>query len=396
MEPSLLLRNQREMTFESVRFNERAMGYRLGATWADYDQDGYPDLCVVGFYNGPPIYRNLGNGTFVGLTEGPLGQGTFTAGIATWADYDNDLRVDLFLGGLSSGATPDSPNRLYHNLGQGNFGELLLGDEIHALGGGVWGDYDNDGDLDLFVPNGAWDWSEDDALYENQGDGSFQEVTSGSLVHDSGNSWGAAWGDYDNDGFLDLFVVNGTEGEENCFYRNNGNANHWIKIRCIGTAANRAGIGAKVFVTATIFGKQVTQMREIGSGYGQDSSGFGGAHFGLGDATLVEKLVVKWPGPRWTEQTLFNIPAGKPGERPLEIVEEVKAEGPVLAAEWRGNLRLTLEGEVGVTYRIETSADLVDWSSLTSLTITNADGRVTYDDLESSHWNQRYYRAGKQ
>jgi hypothetical protein len=399
---SMLLRNRREMHFEDVPFDECIWGRATSGTWADADRDGDPDLYVSNFGDGTKncFYRNQGGGIFNIINEGVVVEDAASSGVASWGDYDNDLLPDLFVGTCSLETGLDNKNRLYRNLGQGQFERILEGeivnDDQHSLMGGVWGDYDNDGDLDLFVANGILFYSEDNGLYDNQGDGTFRKVTSGSLVHDGGKSWGAAWGDYDNDGFLDLFVVNSDPPEENFFYHNNGNSNHWIKIRCIGTAANRAGIGAKVFVTATIQGKLVTQMREISSGASQDGSGFIGAHFGLGDATIVDTLRIEWPGPKWTEQELHNVPVGKPGEKPLEIREDIGLSGPRLTAAWSDGLRLTLQGEFGATYVLEASPDLATWSVLETLTVTNPNGTVTYLDPESPRGSQRFYRAVKQ
>jgi hypothetical protein len=391
------------MQFEQVPLEECIRGRSVSGAWADYDQDDDPDLYVTGMSSAMSaarscLYRNRGDGTFAIVSEGPVVEDAAASGIASWGDYDNDCLPDLFVGtcDFTSGSGANNNNRLYRNLGQGRFERILEGDIVndglHAVFGAAWGDYDNDGDLDLFVPNGNEFYPlEGNGLYENQGGTNFHRVMSGSLAND-GPSWGAAWGDYDNDGFLDLFVVSSVG--ENLFYRNNGNSNHWINIRCIGTAANRAGIGAKVFVTATIRGKQVRQMREISSGCGAPGTGFTGAHFGLGDATIIDTIRIEWPGPKWTKQELHNVPAGKPGDKPLKIIEP--AEGPRLTAEWAGALRLTLQGEVGVSYALEASPDLGTWSVLETLTVTNPNGTITYSDAESPRLGQRFYRAVKQ
>jgi hypothetical protein len=137
-------------------------------------------------------------------------------------------------------------------------------------------------------------------------------------------------------------------------------------------------------------------MREISSGASQDGSGFIGAHFGLGDATIVDTLRIEWPGPKWTEQELHNVPVGKPGEKPLEIREDIGLSGPRLTAAWSDGLRLTLQGEFGATYVLEASPDLATWSVLETLTVTNPNGTVTYLDPESPRGSQRFYRAVKQ
>src|SRR5439155_20637900 len=126
-------------------------------------------------------------------------------------------------------------------------------------------DYDNVGFLDLFVPNSS---RQNNSLYHNNGDGTVTKVTSGSIVNDGGNSARGAWGDYDNDGFLDLFVPNWQGSRPNFLYRNNGNSNSWLKVRCIGIASNRDAIGAKVRVKAFFRGAERWQLREISGGIG--------------------------------------------------------------------------------------------------------------------------------
>src|SRR5262249_741319 len=125
----------------------------------------------------------------------------------------------------------------------------------------TWGDYDNDGFLDVFVTTINGDGS---FLYHNNGNGTFTRVLSGSPPNDKRPAYGCAWGDYDNDGFLDLFVACGGHSvSTNLLYRNNGNSNAWVKIRLVGVASNRSGVGAKVRVRATIWGRDVSQSREI-------------------------------------------------------------------------------------------------------------------------------------
>ncbi len=123
----------------------------------------------------------------------------------------------------------------------------------------------------------------------------------GPIVSTQGNSWGAAWADYDNDGFLDALVINaafgGNPGSPNALYHNTAsNGNHWVSIRTVGTASNRSGIGAVVRVKATISGTPTWQVRHItGSPTGDRSQNDLRAHFGLGDATAVDSVVVTWP-----------------------------------------------------------------------------------------------------
>ncbi|MEP0547439.1 MAG: FG-GAP-like repeat-containing protein [Rhodothermales bacterium] len=280
------------------------------ASWIDFDGDGDQDLLLAKsgrFLPGQAENHRLFRGLLA--DTGTLGfEEVTTGGVVThfdndfqasWGDYDNDGDPDLFLG--HAGGPRGVSNYLYRNDGDGVFTAITSGpvvtDTDGTLGSG-WGDYDNDGDLDLLVANGGLD-----KLYRNDGDGTFTSMTSadvGSIVSTSGNSWGAAWADYDNDGFLDAVVVNaatGPGGNSNALYRNTAtNGNHWINIRVVGTTSNRSGIGAVVRVKATISDAPTWQTRYImGSPTGDRSQDDLRAHFGLGDATEIDSVVVAWP-----------------------------------------------------------------------------------------------------
>ncbi|MCZ7636633.1 MAG: VCBS repeat-containing protein [Verrucomicrobia bacterium] len=179
----------------------------------DYDNDGWPDL-FVGVRGGGDnlLYHNRRDGTFERVTGGVVVQdGGDTTGVA-WADYDQDGFLDLFISDLGSRV------RLYHNEGGRGFSQVGgLFDNLVASVGCAWGDYDNDGDLDLLSANGA---ARNNVLYRNDGGGRFSLVASGPVVSDGGYSTSAAWGDYDNDGDLDLFIPN--RAGPDFLYRNLG------------------------------------------------------------------------------------------------------------------------------------------------------------------------------
>jgi hypothetical protein len=237
--------------------------------------------------------------------------------------------------------------------------------------------------LDLIVAN--YGNGGKNRLYHNNGDGTFTRVAMGSIADDLGNSFGCIWGDYDRDGFLDLFVSNGinSTGERNDFlYHNDGNSNAWLTIKCVGTRSNRSAIGAKVRVMATIAGKTFWQLREINTGDGNSQSTLE-AHFGLGNATNVETLRIEWPS--GTVQEFANVAA----KQYLTIAEPSR----LVATSSNGIPQFTLQGGRNMQYDIQTSTNLTAWSLLDTLTITSADGTALITDTNALVSEQRYYRA---
>jgi len=303
------------------------------AAWADYDQDGYLDLFVATLDGNNLLYRNNGTGTFTRISSGaPAGDGGLSYGCA-WADYDCDGDADLFVANYGN-------NFLYRN-DSSSFTKVtaspVVTDGGHSFGGS-WGDYDNDGWPDLFVTNTEGV----NFLYHNDGHGSFIRILEGPVATDPGISKGSAWGDINNDGWLDLYVArNGADalylntggrgfvrlnapafaladnslacawtdanrdgfldlvvanyGAPANLFINAGNAAHWLQIRCIGSRSNRSAIGARVQVKAAIQGNAFWQTREITSQSGHSGQSTLLAHFGLGDAATVDSLRVLWP-----------------------------------------------------------------------------------------------------
>jgi hypothetical protein len=270
------------------------MADSYSASWADFDGDGDFDL----FVSNPDVnqnnrlYRNNGNGTFNGQNAFNDGGETFGG---SWGDYDSDGDLDLFIPSVSF--STNGNNFLYNNNGNGTFTRVTQGDIVNDGGysfGSCWGDYDNDGDLDLFVTN----TDTGNFLYQNNGPASpgFTRITVGQIVTDRGWPYGAAWGDYDRDGDLDLFVAKfANENENNAFYQNEGNTNNWINIKCVGVNSNTSAIGAKVRVKAAIdFNQPVWQLREISTQTGYCGQNSLNAHFGLGNAATIDSLKIEW------------------------------------------------------------------------------------------------------
>ena len=219
-EGNVLYHNNGDGTFTSVNagiLTEQAMN-TVSSTWGDYDNDGDLDVFLannIGATN--MLFRNDGSGVF---NYDPTSEINSYGGYchnAVWVDYDNDGHLDLFV----TDYFETKFNLLYHNNTDGTFTKItnsdITSDPMKSIGS-TWGDYDNDGDLDAFVPNTN---GFNNKLYRNEGNGQFTTIETGDIVNDGGNSVGCSWGDYDNDGDLDLYVTNTSE-EANFLYKNNG------------------------------------------------------------------------------------------------------------------------------------------------------------------------------
>ncbi|MGH1361984.1 MAG: fibronectin type III domain-containing protein [Calditrichia bacterium] len=218
-----LYRNNGNGTFSKTISGAIAsdLGLSNSASWGDFDNDGDLDLFVAIRDVDRLFYRNNGNNTFTRITSGTLVTDNTDARGVSWVDYDNDGNLDLFIANIAES------NQLYRNNGNSTFTAVTSGPVVTDNGrssGGIWGDIDSDGDLDLFVPNDGNGSNENNFLYENNGDGTFSSVTSGPVVNNGGDSESALWADFDNDGDLDLFVANdGPDGDAiNFLYQNNG------------------------------------------------------------------------------------------------------------------------------------------------------------------------------
>ncbi|MDY6866964.1 MAG: ASPIC/UnbV domain-containing protein, partial [Chloroflexota bacterium] len=162
-----------------------------------------------------------------------------------------------------------------------------------------WVDFDNDSDLDLYVTNAGDTYvgNQPNQLYQNNGDGTFTDVADSVGLSDltSNNENCSAWADYNNDGFLDMFLANseftGPLAGLHKLYRNEGNDNHWLQITLTGTVSNRLGIGARIEVTT----EDLTQFRQMGAEASNPCRNGFVAHFGLGQITTVDTITVTWP-----------------------------------------------------------------------------------------------------
>lgn len=276
--------------------------YSRGVNWVDMDNDRDLDILVCREGNRNEfLYKNNGNGYFTKIDDSPLSTNGGESWSGSWGDYDNDGDLDVLITNHAN-----QPNFLFRNNGNFVFTKITSGVLVAETGynsTGGWGDFDNDGDLDMFVSQSyASPITRKlvNKLFKNllmeTGNASFEKITTGALVNDSGFTYGFAWGDYDNDGDLDLAEGNTfNENQKNALYKNElSNGNKWINVKCVGSISNRSAIGAKVRIKSTINGNSVWQMQEI-----DGQSGYCGQnlilHFGLGNAAVIDSIKVEWP-----------------------------------------------------------------------------------------------------
>ena len=319
------------------------------SNFVDINNDGHLDAFVCHDVEANVYYINDGSGnlTFyqgesagvvpngLGLTPGGGNYGT------VWIDFDNDRDMDLFIAKCRGGSTTISTNELWRNDGNGVFTNVAdsngwdntnypsaghnnssnLGDNVQTWSS-AWADFDNDGDMDVYV--GASSSSNGlSKLMQNNGDGTFTDVTSGSGVGAASMGIENAPADFNNDGFIDVlsngdilfnngdftftnFSTNmppsGAIGDTNNdgfldvfrsgnIYLNNTNANHWIKINTIGTSSNINGIGARIEIETP----SGTQIRDVRSGEGFEFMSSLTAHFGIGTENSINSLTIYWP-----------------------------------------------------------------------------------------------------
>ncbi|MFO7949495.1 MAG: FG-GAP-like repeat-containing protein [Candidatus Fermentibacteraceae bacterium] len=317
------------MQFDDISDTSGITGtYSWRCAWVDYDDDGLLDLHLCGDTN--YLFRNLGDGFF----EDCAGSAGFQTGgrSCAWVDYDNDGLEDCYIGDSNG-------NLLYHNLGDGTFEEVGAEagvDDPYGTSGVCAGDFDGDGFFDLYSVNIG---SPNNRLYHNQGDGTFEEITSSAGVGDVGDGRTATFLDIDYDGLVDLFSSNHVN--PNRLYRNNGDStftdiadqlnideppdpfgtgfadydgdgdvdlflathfgnsllrcdgmdNHWIVLNLVGTVSNRSAIGAVVRCTKD----GLTTYQRVDGGHGMGDSDSKELEFGLGGSAGPFEIEILWP-----------------------------------------------------------------------------------------------------
>lgn len=277
--------------------------YGLGVICSDFDEDGLVDIFVANDSTPNYLYHNNGDGTFkdIGFSSGTAlnenGSEQGSMGV-TLGDYNHDGRLDLFITNFD-----DDYNTLYHNDGKGSFTDVSYAAKVAAVslpyvGWGTWFfDYDNDGWVDLLVVNGHVypqlpTYRQRNFVHHNNRDGTFSEVGAqlGPPFAEKRTGRGAAFGDIDNDGDPDV-VINNLDGPPQVLRNDGGNSGNSILIKTVGVKSNRDGIGARVKIVSG----DLTQIAEVYSGGSYLSQNDLRVHFGLEKRTKVNLIEVHWP-----------------------------------------------------------------------------------------------------
>ncbi len=323
--PDVLYRNNGDGTFTNVAETAGVInpseGRGMAAVAFDYDNDRYPDIYVANDTSRNFLYHNNGDGTFtdvglflgVGYDENGIAEGSM--GIDS-GDYNRDGLLDIIVANSEK-------STLYKLHDPGNdgfyFTEATVESKLQQPTLPIVGfsplflDYDNDGNLDIFCANGHPQavieqltdfekYAQQDQLFQNNGDGTFSEVsqTSGEYFSEELVGRAAASADYDNDGDVDIVIMNSNQ-HAILLKNEGGNRNNWLNIRLIGKHNNRDGIGSKVIVNAG----GIRQISEVKSGSSYASGSDLRLMFGLGDVNVIDSVKVKWQN--GTEQIIENV-----------------------------------------------------------------------------------------
>lgn len=301
--------------------------FSLQPIWFDYDNDGKLDLFIATDGGISPLYKNNGNGTFTEVTkDAGLCKGGTNMGV-TVGDFDNDGNMDIYVTNVGS-------NYLWHNNGNGTFseegGEKGVTDPRTIGWGAGFFDFNNDGFLDLYSVNGSVFNRLDlhipndpdvgkitlDKLYRNSGKGTFLEESKNNGISGNYEKSAVGFGDYNNDGFVDLIVLPSYSSINDSrikLYKNQRNSNHWITLKLKGVKSNKDGIGARI----TLRSGEKTQLREVIAGSSFISANSLWQTIGLEKSSTVESIEINWPS--GIKQILKNVKS----DQNLTIIEKL-------------------------------------------------------------------------
>ena len=323
-----LWKNNGEGKFSDVSKESNLSGFLRSSSsftpnFADINSDGWPDILIAGDFGTSRVFLNNGDGTFSNITSDVISDENGMG--ASVADYDNDGDLDWFVtsisdpNGVAEGNWGVSGNRLYRNKGDGTFEDAT---DVAGVREGFWGwgscfaDFNNDGHLDIFHVNGftgpspqmkemTSEFIKDlSRLFISNGDGTFTEKSEEFGLIDDGQGRGVVCFDYDNDGDIDIFIAN--NGQSPKLFRNDGGNNlNFLKVKLIGNKLNTQAIGASIFIT--VAGSK--QMRHLQAGSNYASQNPVVAHFGLSNADKVDNLLITWPDRKTT--SINDVPVNQ-------------------------------------------------------------------------------------
>jgi hypothetical protein len=331
--PSQLFRNRGDGTFEDVtaRAGVGKTAFTKGATWGDYDNDGWRDLYVSNMFGENFLYHANGDGTFTDVAA-KLGVQKPLTSFTTWFfDYDNDGWLDLFVVSFPPSVAEFVKHylkmpplaetlTLYRNNGDGTFADVSarLGlDRVVPAMGANFGDLDNDGYLDVYLGTGAPSLAAlmPNIMLKNDGGRRFLDVTETTGTGHLQKGHAIAFTDLDNDGDEEVILnvggaVPGDRYQDAVFLNPGGFGNNWISLKLVGVKTNRAALGARIRLTLPSADEGSNlRYREVTSG-----SSFGASslaqHIGLGKASKIATLEIDWPVSR-TTQTFHDVPVNR-------------------------------------------------------------------------------------
>ncbi|NNE42625.1 MAG: hypothetical protein HKN12_00315 [Gemmatimonadetes bacterium] len=340
-----LLYNNGDGTFTNVDSSEvvAMLDAHTIPTFSDYDLDGDIDLFIgsgqISSLDPDNLFENqlidTGTWEFTRITTAPIATDSLDGQVWNWIDYYNDGDLDAFQTNYNASLA----NKLYRNdsgtyvaMTQTDVGTIVS--DSNAGLANLWGDFDNDGDLDCFVTN---DGGATNDYFVNNGDGTFTQDLATPAVQNAGPHYGATAADYDNDGDLDLYV-HGNNTTKTLYRNDLAAGNGFVNVKLVGAGApggtNVSALGARVRVKATINGTPVWQMREVSAQNSFNSMNMLNVHVGLGNATVIDSLEISWPA--GGVQVFTNVPLN----RFYRFVEGEDPTGVELGAASSSGLRL--------------------------------------------------------
>ncbi len=368
--PDRIYRNLGGFKFENRTNSSRIydLDYGFQPVAADYDKDGLVDVYVSNDYGLDTLWKNTGNFTFADVSKSSGADDPASGMGAAWGDYDSDGDLDIFV-------TNYYEDGLWANDG-GTFRNVANAsgvDDIWVGWGVVWLDFDHDGDMDIYIASGNVEhgrqWDQPNKLFRNDGGGNFTDVSEGSGAESTDVSRGLAMSDLNGDGYEDLYVLN-----VNCqavlLANQISNTNSWLKVRLEGTVSNRDGVGATVRVTTDTN----REMQPVSAGSSYLSSNSKTLTFGLGASPSAKEVIVDWPS------GLRQVIRGVTGNQTLTVVEQ-DSEAPVARAP-----DMTVKQGERIALNASASTDNVRvaayrWSLVGNSTSVNASGALSWVTL---------------